>query len=325
MGGSGRLEKEIKLKKQIENLISGKPKILMEFYHDMVGDNKEYSTIKNYLKYVIDFMDYFNYNNDEEFYKHIDSSNIKQYIGTLKTKTNRSNIVRLGGSIQAARWSALNAFFTFLNVNDYINQNPMAKTKRPKNKQTRKVVYLDQHEIHSVFNKIEENATPMLKSRDKCILSVGIGTGLRVSAIAQINIEDIDFVNNVIHVIEKGGKVRDISIGNNTKNAIQKWIDDRQRIFGVDDNGPLFLSKMKNRITVYAIEDVVEKYTKHLNKHITPHCMRKTAAMILVREGYSPQAIMNMLGHENIQTTMFYIDAFKNESESMAIALDQSV
>ena len=325
MGGSGRLEKETKLIGQIETLIDGKPKILTAFYHDMVGDNKQYSTIKNYVKYVMDFMDYFNCGNDDEFYNNISASDIKHYIGSLKTKTNGSNVVRLGGSIQAARWSALNTFYNFLNVNDYIDYNPMAKTKRPKHKQTRKIVYLDQHEIHSVFNKIEENATPMLKARDECILSVGIGTGLRVSAIAQINVEDIDFANNVIHVIEKGNKVRDISIGNNTKNAIQKWMNDRERVFGVAGNGPLFLSKMKNRITVYAIEDMVEKYTKHLNKHITPHGMRKTAAMILVREGYSPQAIMKMLGHENIQTTMFYIDAFKNENESMAIALDQSI
>lgn len=321
--GNGRLESELSLRAKIENMLRGQPPILTEFYYDMKGDDKAYSTIKNYVSYVIDFMHYVtNGKEDDLFYRSIDSVTIKQYIGSLGIKTDEGNIIRIGGSIQATRWSALNAFFTFLVVNNYIDQNPMTKTKRPKHRQARKVVYLTQDEINFVFKEAAMLGTPMLKNRDLCILAFGFSTGLRVSAIAQINYEDINFANNTIRVIEKGNKEREITIGTCAKQYLSKWLVDRANLFGMCGNGPLFLSKAKKRITVYAIEDMVKKYTCKLGKHVTPHVMRKTAAMTLVGAGYSPQSIMKMLGHENIQTTMFYVDALNSEETKIANTLD---
>lgn len=323
---NGRLEKEIKSKDKMNIKLKSLPNIFEEFYVYLNGDHKSYTTIERYINYVQDFMLYINNgSNDNEFYRRITPTAIKRYITALETQNKNGEIIRLGDEIQATRWSALNTFFNFLTEEDYIEINPMTKTKRPKVKTKHKVTYLTPDEIQFVLNKIEKEGKMKLKNRDLCIVALGLSTGLRVSAIVQINIEDINFNTNKIKVIEKGNVTREVDIGNNMRGLLLNWIKDRELYFNVENNSALFVSQHNKRMCTDAVRDLIAKYTVDLNKHITPHKLRSSAAMNLYSSGVGILSIASILGHENITTTQRYTSAYDEEKENATNILDNLI
>lgn len=327
MASSGRLEKEERLRIKIENRLMGLPKVFMDFYDDMRGDRKSFTTIDTYTNYVASFMNYITDNNlEEDFYKRVTTSMIKQYLVSLQTRDIDGQTVRTGDDIQATRWSALNTFFIFLVNNDYIKENPMSKTKRPKIRTEHKVTYLTQEEIQEVFKNIKENAGVKLLNRDLALISLFISTGLRNSALTQINIEDVDFFNNTIKVVEKGSKVRNIQFGTNMRALLLSWLKDRELYFSDANTNALFISQLKERISVQTIGQLVEKYTKTIEgKHITPHKLRATACTLMSTQGVPIQVIKEMVGHENIQTTTRYVGVLEREKENATNILDNNL
>ena len=323
---NGRLEKEIQSKDKMQIKLCGLPKIFEEFYIYLNSDHKSYTTVERYINYVEDFMMCItNGKKDNKFYNKITPIIIKRYISSLETRNKNGEIIRLGDEIQATRWSALNTFFNFLTEEDYIEINPMTKTKRPKVRTKHKVTYLTPDEIQSVFTKIEQEAKPQLKNRDLCIISLGLSTGLRVSAIVQINIDDIDFATNTIKVIEKGDVKREIGFGKKMRSVLLNWIKDREVYFNVEDINALFISQQNKRMCTDAVRDLITKYTSDLDKRITPHKLRSTAAMSLHSAGTDVITIMSVLGHENVNTTLRYVQAYEHEKQNAVDALDKLI
>jgi integrase/recombinase XerC len=323
---NGRLEKEIQSKDKMQLKLQELPSIFEEFYVYLNGDHKSYTTIERYINYVQDFMLYVTEGKHNDiFYKTITPIVIKRYVSSLETQNKNGEIVRLGDEIQATRWSALNTFFNFLTEEDYIAINPMTKTKRPKVKTKHKVTYLTPEEIQLVLNKIEKEGKAKLKNRDLCIVALGLSTGLRVSAIIQINIEDINFNTNKIKVIEKGNVTREVDIGNNMRGLLLNWMKDREIYFDVKNNPALFISQHNKRMCTDAVRDLIAKYTVDLNKHITPHKLRSSAAMNLYSSGVGILSIASILGHENITTTQRYTSAYDEEKENATNILDNLI
>jgi integrase/recombinase XerC len=327
MASSGRLEKENKLRVKIEGRLANLPPIFTEFYDDMRGDRKSFGTIDTYTNYVASFMNYITDGEyDDEFYKKVTTQRIKQYLVSLQTRDVDGQTVRAGDDIQATRWSALNTFFVFLINNNYIKENPMAKTKRPKIRTEHKVTYLTQEEVQEVFKNIKENAGAKLLNRDLALISLFISTGLRNSALTQINIEDVDFSNNTIKVVEKGNKTRSVQVGTNMRGILLSWLKDRELYFSDAETNALFVSQLKERMSIYTIGQLVEKYTKTIKgKHITPHKLRATACTLMSTQGVPIQVIKEVVGHENIQTTTRYVGVLEKEREKATSVLDSNL
>lgn len=323
---NGRLEKELKAEKKMQETLSELPYIFTEFYYSLRASKKSYTTMTVYIRYVRNFMDFITHNKpSNDFYKTVTGTDIEQYFISLETREVNGQVVRMGDSIQATRWSALNTFFDFLvNKKEYLAKNPMVKTDRPSINTDHKVTYLTKVEINKIMRVIDKNPSPVMAARDKTIVGLALSTGLRVSALTNINIEDIDFDNNVINVIEKRQKVREIQFGEQTKENLQRWIELRNQEFGDVDTNALFISKKKNRISVDAIADLLKKYTAEagISKKITPHKLRSSAATTLAAKGATIQTIANILGHENINTTMIYIAALDEEKKKATDILD---
>ena len=141
-----------------------------------------------------------------------------------------------------------------------------------------------------------------------------------------INIEDIDFDNNVINVIEKRQKVRTIQFGKQTSKMLKEWIDVRNSDFGDLDTNALFISQKKGRISVDSVGDLLAKYCDEAGiQRITPHKLRSTAACMLAKNDIPVKAIASQLGHNNITTTMRYIDVFNEDMEKTKNILDNLV
>lgn len=324
---NGRLERELKAEEKMKRKLIGLPLIFTEFYYSLEGEGKSYTTLNNYINHTVDFMNYITGGKPSNiFYENVKGTQINQYMASIRRKNINGEIVRLGDDIRAARWSSINAFFKFLKSNDYIAVNPMEKTKRPKIKTEHKVTYLNSDEITAVLDKIRSEASAKRASRDLCIVSLALSTGLRVSAITQIDVDDIDIENNTISVIEKGEKIREIRFGNNLRQLIIDCINDRQKCFSRVETNALFVSQRGTRMTPQAVRDLVSKYTENIQgKHITPHKLRASAATNLAANGTSIQAIANILGHENIQTTRRYVEVLNKEKEDAISILDNLI
>ena len=260
---NGRVEIENKIQKKIEGKIKNLPQIFEDFYNYLESDRKSYGTCERYIDYVYDFMKYITRENYvEDFYKNVTVADVRSYISSLRRRNEHGEEVKNGDSIQAARWSALNTFYNFLVLDDYLATNPMAKTKRPKDKTTKEIVFLEKDEINQILDKIKSDENNKFMNRDLAIVILGISTGLRVGALVQINVDDIDFRTNTIKVWEKGDKERSIKFGTNTRAILSQWIMDRESYFDDLETNALFISQWRDRITTEGLRKVLKKYTK---------------------------------------------------------------
>lgn len=305
---NGRLEKEIIELNKISEKLDRLPNVIKNYFYYLEAADKSYTTIKVYVNYVVNLMDYCTKGrHDEDFYKKITSATINEYMSSIKYKTGKNGeTTKVGNEIRAARWSALNKFFIYLKSNNLISVNPMAQTFRPPCKQDRDVTYLTEKEIKQCINNIYKNCTQKYVNRDICIFSLAVSIGLRVSAITQINLEDVDLQNNTIRVVEKGNKNRTMNFGENLRQKLVAWLDDRDEYFYDIPTDALFVSRKKNRISVSAVEDMIAKYTNDINKHITPHKLRATCATNLYKKTGDIYMVADQLGHANIATSKIY-------------------
>ena len=189
---NGRLERELQSNSRMQKKLSKLPPIFTEFYFSLEGEGKSYTTLANYINHNVDFMEFItNGEPDDQFFMNVKPLDINRYMASLRHKEVNGQIIRTGDEIRAARWTSLKAFFEFLK-GEYIDENPLDKTNRPKIKTEHEVTYLNKDEINMVLDEIRLRSPKHSRSRDLCLISLALSTGLRVSAITQINIEDID-------------------------------------------------------------------------------------------------------------------------------------
>ena len=240
---------------------------------------------------------------------------------TIKTK---DGIKRTGDDILQARWSALNTFFTWWVKRGYLKENPMEDINRPQNNVEHKVVFLNETELNKLFKAVERNPNRIVSLRDKALFSLAVATGLRASALTNINLGDVDWDNKVVRVIEKRQKTREITLGDNTIQTLKKWIDVRNKEFSDVESNALFLSQKRNRLSGDAANDALKKYCKEagIQKNITLHKLRSTSACTLAKNNIPVKAIAKQLGHSNIGVTMRYIDVFNEDMEKTRNVLD---
>lgn len=321
---AGRLEKETQFYEKMDGKLKELPKVISEYYTSMRANRKSYTTINVYINNVLHFARFINNGLiSDGFYKHITPTEVESYMISLETKQTKNGVQRMGDDILQARWSSLNYFFNWLVKRNYIKENPIATVERPKNQTEHKVTYLSKVEINRLFRSIEKNPNSVIAMRDRAVISLALATALRVSALVNINIEDIDFDNNVINVIEKRKKVREIHIGENTKQMLREWIEVRNAEYNDVETSALFLSQKRGRLSGDAIGDMLTKYCADAGiKRITPHKLRASAACALAKNNIPVKAIAHQLGHNNIATTMRYIDVFNEDTEKANGILD---
>lgn len=321
---AGRLEKETQFYEKMKVKLQGMPKILSEYCTSMRANRKAYTTVGVYINNVLHFANFVcDGKISEDFYKHITPGDVESYMISLETRETKNGTKRTGDDILQARWSSLNTFFEWLIQRGYIEKNPIKVVNRPKNNTEHKVSYLTKIEINKLFRAIDKEPNKIAAIRDKTVISLALATGLRVSAISNININDIDFNNGVINVIEKRQKIRGINIGDNMKSMLKEWIVVRDKEFVGVDSPALFISQKNTRLSGDAISDALTKYCDKAGiKRITPHKLRASAACALAKAGVPVKAIAKQLGHSNTQVTMRYIDVFEEDSEKAKGILD---
>jgi len=185
--------------------------------------------------------------------------------------------------------STLNSFYRFLYSQGVITSNPMTGIERPKIKD-QELRYLKHSQVLKLIASIEDD-------RDRLIVRTIYATGVRVSELCGINIEDIDFEDETIKVRGKGGKIRIVFIDHETLEEMSRFIGNRIV-------GPLFVGQMGHHISPRSIQHIFKKYAP---QGITPHKIRHSYASELYRRSKNLRVVQENLGHTSIKTTEIYL------------------
>jgi len=167
------------------------------------------------------------------------------------------------------------------------------------------------------------------KERDFAILSLFLGTGIRVNELTNLRIKDIDFSSKEIRVIRKGGKKDTVSIPPSSLQDLNNYLDVRKEKYkaGNGENEYVFIKLFKGKtepLTNRAVEDIVYKYTKSFDKRMSPHKLRHTYATNLAEQtGGDIPLIMNQLGHTQPDVSLLYINTTKEKQRRAAELLDE--
>lgn len=325
---NGRLEKETKFYENMEEKLSSQPQIFREYYTFMRANRMSYVTIREYINQVLHFANFATKDNvTNDFYQYITASDVESYIISLETRKTKDGIKRMGDDILQTRWSSLNKFFSWLVKREYLKINPIQAVDRPKNNVEHKIIYLTKAEINRLFKMVERNPNRVVGLRDKALFSLAIATGLRASALTNINLDDFDWENKFVKVIEKRQKVREIPLGENTIHILKEWIEVRNDEFGDVDSTALFLSQKRNRLSGDAGNDALKKYCQEagIKKKVTLHKLRSSAATNLAAANVDIQTIGHMLGHRSTATTLRYVAVLDENKKNAVDALDKLI
>lgn len=322
---NGRLEKETIVFDRIEEKLKTLPKIFTEYYYTMRAEKKSHTTLDKYIIAINLFMKSMYDTPPEDFYANVTAMDINKYMISLETKQVGGKQKQTSSSFRATQWYALNSFFEFLNETGKIKGNPVPKKSRPKITDNPSVTYLTKDEVSAIIDNIKENAPETIRNRNLCLFIMGVTTGLRISAIIQINMEDIDLEKGIIHVVEKRNKTFDVIIGKKTRRILKDWIADRNKYFKDVQTNALFVSQQENRISYDSAKGILDTYSSVVNKKVTPHVMRHTCATTLYEQTGDIYLTATQLHHSNVTTTQRYAEMSNKKLKQAAAELDDLI
>lgn len=220
--------------------------------------------------------------------------------------------------------SSLKSFYNYFFCNNIINENPAAKVRVPKLHE-KEIVRLDVDEVAQLLDEVESGNSltekqkkfhNKTKVRDTALLTLLLGTGMRVSECVGIDISDIDFKNTGIKIRRKGGYETIVYFGDEIEKALKEYLEERKKIPAEPDSeDALFLSLQNRRINVRSVENLVKKYASLVTslKKITPHKLRSTYGTNLYKETGDIYLVADVLGHKDVNTTRKHYAAIEDE------------
>ena len=256
---------------------------------------------------------------------------IEEYEEFLKLYDSDDKVITNTEKGLARKMSSLRSFFNYYFKHQMIATNPPMQVSMPKLHQ-KAIIRLDVDEVASLLDYIVncgENLTGQKKAyyektrfRDLALITLLLGTGVRVSECVGLDINDVDFKNNSIKVTRKGGNQMYVYFGNEVEMALYDYLnEDRLHTTPVPGHeNALFLSMQRKRISVRTVEELVRKYTTQVtpNKHITPHKFRSTYGTNLYRETGDIYLVADVLGHKDVNTTKKHYADLGDERRRMA-------
>ncbi len=284
------------------------------------------------LKIFFDFL----VTNTQEFYgkkvadltlddlNKVTSTHLEMFMDYLTVYKVGKKTYRNGLKGKGRKLSSVRALLKYFFKKEKIDNNVGTKVDTPKYRDS-EIIRLEVDEVVKLLNMSEDGfgLTTMqkgfhnhTKERDYALLSLFLGTGIRISECVGLNVEDIDFDNNAFTITRKGGSRVILYFGDEVKEALQKWISVRNTINGLSkDEHALFISLQNKRMNVRTVEKLVKKYASVVTplKHITPHKLRSTYGTNLYRETNDIYVVASVLGHKDVNTTRKHYAAMSED------------
>ncbi len=229
----------------------------------------------------------------------------------------------------ARKLASLKTFYNYFFKKELIVTNPAALVSAPK-LHDKTIIRLDIDEVARLLDNVEsgEQLTgkqlayhEKTKVRDLALLTLFLGTGIRVSECVGLNIDDIDLKNNGIKIIRNGGNEVIVYFGDEVLEALLPYLEERKQIEALPGHtNALFLSMQKKRMSVRSVENLVKKYAKTVTtmKNITPHKLRSTYGTNLYNETGDIYLVADVLGHKDVNTTKKHYASLEDSRRRMA-------
>ena len=230
---------------------------------------------------------------------------------------------------KSRKLASLRSFYNYFYKNEMIQTNPASLVSMPK-LHSKEIIRLEPNEVAQLLDQVEAGTklTPKqaayhakTKVRDLALLTLLLGTGIRVSECVGLNIYDVDFDNMGIKVRRKGGYEDIVYFGEEVEKALLDYMDQRERLIPVSGHeDALFLSMQNKRLTVRSVENLVKKYSSLVTslKKITPHKLRSTYGTNLYQETGDIYLVADVLGHKDVNTTRKHYAAMQDYNKRKA-------
>ena len=256
---------------------------------------KKYS--KNTINsYNIDLNKFNKFLNNKKI-NNITKEDIRKYLNHINDSLNSKSISR--------NISTLKSFYKYLILNKIINKNPMDQINNPKTKKSLPKV-LSEEEINKL---LEIELKTDFDYRNKAMLELMYSSGLRVSELINLKINDVDLENDCVKIFGKGSKERIIPLNDYAKEALKQYtMTHRKELFKHGENNYLFLNNHGNQMTRQGFFKILQKIAKEKNikTSFSPHTLRHSFATHLLKYGADLRSIQELLGHSDISSTQIY-------------------
>ena len=288
------------------------------FFHFLMENNPAY---KNYSMNQFTVQDL----------ERLEPVDIEEYMEYLKVYKRDDGLVTNGEKGLARKMSALRSFYNYYFKHQIISKNPTLLVDMPKMHE-KAIIRLDADEVASLLDYVETAGNHLTgqtltyyrktKDRDLAILTLLLGTGIRVSECVGLDLNHVDFKNNGITVTRKGGNQMVVYFGDEVARALHIYMEgDRKAAFPLPGHeDALFLSTQRKRMGVQAVENMVKKYARQVTpyKKITPHKLRSTYGTSLYKETGDIYLVADVLGHKDVNTTKKHYAAIDEDRRRRA-------
>lgn len=257
---------------------------------------------------------------------------LEDYMEYLKfyNSDNGKNLERINQERGIIRkMASLKTFYNYFFKKEMIKTNPAALVTLPKLHE-KEIIRLDIDEVAMLLDQVESGDKltkqqqafhEKTKTRDLALMTLLLGTGIRVSECVGLNLTDVDFKNAGIHIHRKGGKEVIVYFSDEVSEPLMLYFEERKKEVPVSGHEEaLFLSLQKKRMSVRSVENLVKKYSRTVTtlKNITPHKLRSTYGTNLYRETGDIYLVADVLGHADVNTTKKHYAALEEERRRSA-------
>lgn len=269
----------------------------------------------------------------------IKALDIEEYQEYLKVYKSGDKLETNGERGLKRKISALRSFYAYYFKREMIHTNPTVLVDVPKIHQ-KSIIRLDTDEVALLLDHIEHCGNHLTgqkrvfyektRERDLALVTLLLGTGIRVSECVGLDIEDVDFKNNGIKVTRKGGNEMVVYFGPEVEKALKNYIAVRAGITPLAGHEhALFYSAQRRRMSIQAVENLVKKYAREITttKKITPHKLRSTYGTALYQETGDIYLVADVLGHKDVNTTKKHyaaLDDARRRQAASAVTLRES-
>jgi integrase/recombinase XerC len=230
-------------------------------------------------------------------WQQIKTSHLRQFIALLHRQG-------LSGRTIQRMLSAVRSFYRFLIREGLVDNNPAQAVQAPK-AEKRLPSTLDVDQMNALLDHTQ--ADTFVACRDRAIMELFYSSGLRLAELAALNIRDIDFGDQLVHVTGKGDKGRVCPVGSQAIKALQNWLEKRDQT-GFFDQPALFITQQGRRLGVRSIQKRLSFWGKKqgISDHVHPHRLRHAFASHMLEASGDLRAVQELLGHADISTTQIY-------------------
>lgn len=286
------------------------------FFH-YLRDRNPYFGKMDFSKWKVKDLDFITPTDIEEYLSYL-----KYYVKDGKEFTNDERGI-------ARKLACLRSFYNYYFRKEVIEKNPAALVQMPK-RHDKAIIRFDIDEVVHFLDEVEDGTKltdkqktfhEKTKKRDLAMMTLLLGTGIRVSECVGLNIDDIDFNNNGIKIHRKGGTETVVYFGDEVRTALLSYLEERKSIIPNEGSSDaVFISMQNRRISVRAVENLVKKYARLVTtlKNITPHKLRSTYGTNLYKETGDIYLVADVLGHKDVNTTKKHYAALEDERRRKA-------